>query len=150
MRCPASCLDVKRDNANFNEMRKYKTYTNAFSWRTILYGVGDIPLPFPLPIGFLVYFGVAEVIMFALHMCGLTLYNGIVHYIVVPVFLVKVLSDINPEDKDPLRWTADTILHYLKDPKEQWNFEQPERHPSGCFSSVSYRKPVIKRDGTDK
>lgn len=131
-------------------MRKYKTYSNAFSWRTILYGVGDIPLPFPLPIGFMAYFGAAEVIMVLLHFCGVMLYNGIIHFIVIPVFLVKVLSDINPEDKDPLRWTGDTILHLLKDPKEQWNFEKPEKRPSGCFSSVSYRKPVIRRETDSK
>ncbi len=123
-------------------MRKYKTYAHAFNWKTILYGIGDIPLPFPLPVGFMAYFGTAEIIMFLLHLCGLTLYNGIVHYIIVPVLLTKVISDINPEDKDPLRWTADTIMHYLKDPKEQWNFEKPEKRSAGNFTSVSFRRVV--------
>jgi len=122
-------------------MVKYKTYTNAFKWKTVLYAVNDFKLPFSLVIEQVVYFGVAEVLMILLYQFHLVLFgNSLMHFIAIPTIFTFVMMNINPEDKKPLKWLYDTMMHLTKDPKELWNFEKPEHREAGRFDSVAFRR----------
>ena len=123
-------------------MVKYKTYSNAFKWKMVLYSINDMKLPFALVIEQIVYFGVglAVVSLFYLIFRIMLLGNPLVHFLFLPGIFTASMMKLNPEDKKPLYWLFDNFKHIIKDPKEQWNFEKPKRRKEGCFDSVAFRR----------
>lgn len=109
-------------------MKTYKTYSNAFNWKTVIYSVQDVKLIVPITIENLFYWSVALALMIVLWLCRITIVNGLVHFGGVPIVLVMLMKNLNPEDKPSLVWLKDTIVHLVQDPKEIWGFKKPDRY----------------------
>lgn len=118
-------------------MRKYNTYTNAFKYKTIIYSAGDTKLPFPIPIEKMGYFGIGLLVMVVLGFF-FTIYNGLVHYIVMPAAIMLFLSSIEPEDKKPTVWMKD-FCKSLVSPREMWGFEKAEKEDDGYFAPIPHK-----------